>query len=113
VHDLRAVRDNHNDAVAARLKPGVSLAQAQSEMDAISQRLEREYPQANTGWGATIVPLQELIVGDIRTTLVMLLSATNDRVRLRPTGRTRGKTYCKAPDRPRPPRCGGFFSSLY
>ena len=35
-------------------------------MDAISQRLEREYPQANTGWGATVVPLQELIVGDIR-----------------------------------------------
>ena len=73
--DRRAVRDNHNDAVAARLKPGVSLAQAQSEMDAISQRLEREYPQANTGWGATVVPLQELIVGDIRTTLVMLLAA--------------------------------------
>jgi ABC-type antimicrobial peptide transport system permease subunit len=59
----------------ARLKPGVSLAQAQAEMDAISQRLEREYPQANTGWGATVVPLQELIVGDIRTTLVMLLAA--------------------------------------
>jgi len=73
--ERRAVRDNHNDAVAARLKPGVTLAQAQSEMDAISQRLEREYPQANTGWGATIVPLQELIVGDIRTTLVMLLAA--------------------------------------
>jgi putative ABC transport system permease protein len=73
--DRRAVRDNHNDAVAARLKPGVSLAQAQAEMDAISQRLEREYPQANTGWGATVVPLQELIVGDIRTTLVMLLMA--------------------------------------
>ena len=73
--ERRAVRDNHNDAVAARLKPGVSLAQAQSEMDAISQRLEREYPQANTGWGATVVPLQELIVGDIRTTLVMLLAA--------------------------------------
>src|SRR5207237_10580001 len=42
---------------------------------ASSQCLEREYPQANTGWGATIVSLQELIVGDIRTTLVMLLAA--------------------------------------
>ena len=73
--ERRSVRDNHNDAVAARLKPGVSVAQAQAEMDAISQRLEREYPQANTGWGATVVPLQELIVGDIRTTLVMLLAA--------------------------------------
>ena len=71
----RAVRDNHNDAVAARLKPGISVKQAQAEMDAISQRLEREYPQANTGWGATVVPLQDLIVGDIRTTLAMLLAA--------------------------------------
>ena len=53
--------------VIARLKPGVDVARAQSEMDAISKRLEREYPQANTGWGATVVPLQELIVGDIRT----------------------------------------------
>ena len=34
-----------------------------------------EYPQANAGWGATVVPLQELIVGDIRTSLVMLLAA--------------------------------------
>src|SRR6185503_18434894 len=71
----RAVRENHNRAVVARLKSGVDLARAQSEMDAISGRLEREYPQANTGWGATVVPLQELIVGDIRTTLVMLLAA--------------------------------------
>jgi putative ABC transport system permease protein len=73
--ERRAVRDNHNDAVIARLRPGVALERAQAEMDAISQRLEREYPQANTGWGATVVPLQELIVGEIQMTLVMLLAA--------------------------------------
>jgi len=71
----RAVRDNHNDQVIARLKPGVDVARAQSEMDAISRQLEREYPQANTGWGAGVVALQELIVGDIRTSLLMLLAA--------------------------------------
>jgi putative ABC transport system permease protein len=71
----RAVRDNHNAQVIARLKPGVSLASAKSEMTAISTRLENEFPQANAGWGATVVPLQELIVGDIRTTLLMLLAA--------------------------------------
>ena len=71
----RAVRDNHNAQVIARLKPGVDSAQAQSEMNVISKRLEQEYPQANAGWGATVVPLQELIVGDIRMTLVMLLAA--------------------------------------
>ena len=71
----RAVRENHNAQVIARLTPGVSVTQAQTEMDVISKRLEQQYPQANAGWGATVVPLQELIVGDIRMTLVMLLAA--------------------------------------
>jgi putative ABC transport system permease protein len=71
----RAVRDNHNDQVIARLKRGVGVAQAQSEMDLISKRLEQEYPQANAGWGAVVVPLQELIVGDVRMSLVMLLAS--------------------------------------
>ena len=71
----RAVRDNHNDSVVARLKPGADLAQARAEMRDISVRLEREYPKENAGWGATVDPLQELIVGDIRTSLVMLLAA--------------------------------------
>src|SRR5581483_8892343 len=71
----RAVRDVHDEAVIARLKPNVTVSQAQAEMDVISSRLEREYPQANTGWGATVVPLQELLVGDIRLTLVILLAA--------------------------------------
>ena len=71
----RAVRDNHNAQVVARLKPGVDIARAEAEMKDISLRLEREYPKENTGWSATVVPLQELIVGDIRTALVMLLAA--------------------------------------
>ncbi|HET7616940.1 MAG TPA: ABC transporter permease, partial [Vicinamibacterales bacterium] len=70
-----AVRDNHNDSVIARLKPGATLAQAQSEMNVISERLEREYPRENAGWGATVVPLQEVIVGDVRASLLMLLVA--------------------------------------
>jgi putative ABC transport system permease protein len=71
----RAVRDNHNDQVVARLKKGVSLSQAEAEMKEISSRLERAYPKENTGWGATVKPLQEVIVGDVRTSLVMLLAA--------------------------------------
>ncbi len=71
----RAVRDNHNDSVIARLKRGVTLVQAEAEMKDISARLERAYPKENAGWGATVIPLQELIVGDVRRSLIMLLAA--------------------------------------
>ena len=71
----RAERENHNMQGVARLRPGVDVATATSELEVISKRLEVAYPAANAGWGATVVPLQELIVGDIRSTLVMLLAA--------------------------------------
>ena len=71
----RAVRENHNMQVVARLKPGIGVAEARSQLEVIARRLEQAYPEANAGWGATIVPLQEDIVGDIGRTLVMLLAA--------------------------------------
>ena len=74
-NEERAVRENHNAQVVARLKPGVSVAQADAEMVAISARLERDFPKDNAGWGATVVPLREVVVGDVRTSLVMLLGA--------------------------------------
>jgi putative ABC transport system permease protein len=58
-----------------RLKPGVSVAQAQAEMDAISERLAREFPAENNGWTVRLVPLQKEIVGDVRTELLVLLGA--------------------------------------
>jgi predicted permease len=73
--EARAVRENHNAQVVARLKPGVDLQEARSEMNVISTRLEREFPKENAGWGATVIPLQEVLVGDIRMSLVMLLGA--------------------------------------
>ena len=71
----RAVRENHNAQVVAKLKPDVQLSAAIAEMNVISTRLEQQYPQENAGWGATVIPLQELIVGDVRMPLVMLLAA--------------------------------------
>ena len=71
----RAVRENHNQQAVARLKPGIPLDQARSELEVIARRLEQEHPQANAGWGATVVPLQETMVEDVRPTLVMLLAA--------------------------------------
>ncbi len=71
----RAVRENHNAQVVAKLKPDVQVSAAIAEMNLISTRLEQQYPQENAGWGATVIPLQELIVGDVRMPLVMLLAA--------------------------------------
>ncbi len=71
----RAVRNNHNEVVIARLKAGVDMKQAQAEMDAISRSLEVAYPADDKGWGAVVVPLHEDIVGDIRPLLLVLLGA--------------------------------------
>src|SRR5215510_12591161 len=74
--EQRAARGNHNRDGVARLKRDVELAQAQAEMDAISARLAREFPQTDgQGWGAVVIPMQEEIVGNSRTMLLMLLGA--------------------------------------
>jgi len=73
--ELRAMRGIHDFQVIARLKPGVVVANAQAEMNTISKRLEQQYPVDNTGWGALVVPLQDDIVGDARSALLVLLGA--------------------------------------
>jgi putative ABC transport system permease protein len=67
-------RRNHDMAVIARLKPGVSLEQAQTEISGISARLEDQYPE-NKGWGALVMSLRSHLVGDIQTALLVLLGA--------------------------------------
>jgi predicted permease len=74
--EQRADRSNHNREGVARLRRHVELAQAQAEMDAISTRLAREFPDTDgRGWGAVVIPMQEEIVGNSRTMLLMLLGA--------------------------------------
>jgi predicted permease len=70
----RAARGNHNLYGVARLKRDVELAQAQAEMDAISARLA-PISKMDDGWGAVVIPMQEEIVGNSRTMLLMLLGA--------------------------------------
>ncbi|MBA2258358.1 MAG: ABC transporter permease, partial [Acidobacteria bacterium] len=60
--------------VIGRLKPGVAAAAAQSEMDGIASRLERQY-QDNAGIGVRLVSLHDEIVGDVRQPLLILLGA--------------------------------------
>jgi len=59
----------------ARLKSGVTVEQAQAEMNTIASRLEQQYPDFNKGWGISVVPLHEQFTGEIRTALLVLLGA--------------------------------------
>ncbi len=58
-----------------RLKPGATLAQAQADLDGVMRRLAEAYPEANRGVGATVIPLKERLVGDVGSSLWMLLGA--------------------------------------
>ncbi|HEY4564718.1 MAG TPA: ABC transporter permease [Thermoanaerobaculia bacterium] len=75
-------RSAHYVSVLARLKPGVSLQQAQGEVSAIARQIQAEnqkngfYPAAS-GWGALVLPLKEDIVGEIRSALFVLLGAVS------------------------------------
>ena len=60
--------------VIGRLKSGAQLAQADAEMTALSKRFEQEYPQSNKGIGVRLEPLQESLVGDSRSLLLILLA---------------------------------------
>ena len=61
--------------VTARLKPRVSITQAQAEMDAVAARLAQKFPAENSGWVIRLAPLQRVIVGDVRIALLVLLTA--------------------------------------
>ena len=68
-------RSSHSLNVIGRLKPGVTVAQATSEMDAIQQRLEQQYPTFYVGSNVKIVPLGEQVVGATRRPILVLLGA--------------------------------------
>jgi putative ABC transport system permease protein len=59
-------------SVIGRLKPGVSLAQAQAQMDTIAAGLAAEFPAFDTGWGVRLLPLRDELAGDIRPALLVL-----------------------------------------
>ncbi|HTC42189.1 MAG TPA: ABC transporter permease [Candidatus Acidoferrales bacterium] len=62
------------DAVG-RLKPGVTLAQANSDMSGVANHLAEVYPDIDKGQGITLVPLKQNLVGDVQPFLLMLLAA--------------------------------------
>jgi putative ABC transport system permease protein len=68
-------RGNHYLEVIARMKPGITLKQAQAEMETIAARLAQQYPKTNLRIGTVVSPLHEEVVGDIRPALLVLLGA--------------------------------------
>ena len=68
-------RTFHTVLCIARLRPGVTVAQASAEMSAMESGLRQIYPAADRGVEAEVVPLKQEIVGDTRQTLLLLLGA--------------------------------------
>jgi predicted permease len=66
-------RDCHNLFAVGRLKDGVSVQTAMANVQAIAQQLEMQYPDSNRDRGASVMPLSDAIVGEIRPILLLLL----------------------------------------
>src|SRR5262245_40186447 len=69
-------RDNGDLDVIARLRSGVSLEQAQAEMDTISRNLAAAYPETNSGLSVQVVPLRDRVLGGSRRVLFLLFACT-------------------------------------
>ncbi|HEY0170320.1 MAG TPA: ABC transporter permease [Pyrinomonadaceae bacterium] len=67
----------HKYFLVARLRPGVSIEDANKDAKAIAQDLERQYPEHRKGWGIKLIPLRQQLLGDItgniRPTLLLLM----------------------------------------
>ena len=64
---------SHNDRVIARLKPGVTVAQAQAELSAIARRAAQQFPDTNKGWDVVVTPFREHLFGGAEVALPLLL----------------------------------------
>ena len=70
-------RDFHWMVSFARLKDGVTLAQARANMDAIGKRIENDFPASNKGWGVIVEPYADTLINpQARTIILLLISST-------------------------------------
>ena len=73
--ELLTEREDHSYQVVARLKPGVTLRQAEAEMNTIAARLAEEHPNTDKNWQVKLVPLREQTAGGMQSTLWILFGA--------------------------------------
>jgi putative ABC transport system permease protein len=69
-------RGDHEVNAVARLRPGHTVQEARSQLDALNAALARDYPSTNSGMQARLLPLQQDLVRDVRDSLVALLGAS-------------------------------------
>jgi len=70
-----SVRRFHFLRALGRLRTGVSIEQAQAELEAIGTQLEKQYPDSNTTWRMRLVPLKDIVVGEVRPALLAIMAA--------------------------------------
>jgi putative ABC transport system permease protein len=75
MEDERTAPIYHPFSVIARLKDGVTLSQAEAELETFAQRAQEQFPQTSKGWGVTAYPLKQELVGDIKPALLILFGA--------------------------------------
>jgi putative ABC transport system permease protein len=68
-------RGAHNTFVVGRLKPGVTLPQALTDMRQVASQLEQQYPDTNRGVSVSVLSLKEQVVGNVRLSLFVLCGA--------------------------------------
>ena len=68
-------RSNHFLFSLGRLMPGVTVEQAREDISSIAAALEAEYPDSNEGWGATVRPLEEVVLGSTGSQLLIFLAS--------------------------------------
>ena len=73
--EIGTQRGAHYLEVVGRLKDGATLSQARTEIEGIAARLRAQYHATNEGYGASVIPLRDDLVGPIRPTLALLLGA--------------------------------------
>jgi putative ABC transport system permease protein len=71
----KITRDFHFMLPLARIKSGISLAQARAEMNGIAKNIERAFPKSNKGWGAFVEPMREAVTQDQRRGVLVLFGA--------------------------------------